>query len=721
MSKRRNNGDRKKRPQALDAVAPEVSLVQGGEGGGACEPDAEAAEVAAVAQNEVSDGKASSTVVNPDGEGDCEAVSAVVPDPVAGDATAGVDSNDQAAVDEVLDSDPDPDPDSADADTFVTDPDTALALDLATPDEAFCKHLLENYEWRTTGKRGYNWSRAVAKYCAGHPMQFEARPSLAETTGFLTGEMSAGVKYSAAMQTLFPVGTSVEGDRAVRLLATGKSKKSSRPPRYVGGPSTLALWENASAFVTITADAAEAARTENVQMSFPMDTILGVVTGRCICVDLRRANITSPVDDLPIVGALMHMTTMSKQLVVLYDILMEKGDRFDLISVPLYYAIGSFEAGRRQRTKVLSITPLDNPPEPGAYDWINEYAWLETAPFLDKLFAMALTDQLDVREVEDRDIPTFICFANGEIERREKEYEEELARQAEVERAAAEQAERDRAAAKAAAAAEAERAAAEQAARAEEERRQREQDIQNLPAIKQAAANAEQRCAELEKRIEKMQDDQRDLLAAYNAQGAQLAKEQSLISNMVSKTATLTHNLQTAEENARKAQAEAAAVRERAQIFDTLEFPQNTLGALLLAKRAFPDRLLVLEQAERSAREFTAGDVRETWAALRDMAVVLWPLMFGEESVDIPARFEEKSVLRIAMTEGPMTQKDPQLMRLRKVEYNGRVEDMSAHLKGRIGEGQTTLRVHFFPDHEKKLLVIGHCGTHLPTYAYQSK
>ncbi len=607
------------------------------------------------------------------------------------------------------------------ADLFTVDPDTALALDMEEPDEAFCKHLLENYEWRTTGKRGYNWARAVEKYRVGHPMQFEARPSLSETTDFLTGEMSAGVKYSAAMQTLFPVGTSIEGDRAVRLLATSKSKKATRAPRYVGGPSTLALWDHASAFVTITADAAEAARTSHVQMSFPMDTILGVVTGRCICVDLRRANITSPLDDLPVVGALMHMTTMSKQLVVLYDILMEKGDKFDLISVPLYYAVGSFEAGRRQRTKVLSVTPLDNPPEPGAYDWINEYAWLETAPFLDKLFAMAMTDQLDVREVEDCDRPTFICFADGEIERREKEYEEEVARREEEKRQAAKQAERERLEAEAKAAQEEQARADAAAAAAEAARLQREEDIKNLPAIKQAAADAEKRCADLEARIEEMQNEQRDLLAAYNAQGAQLAKEQSMISQMVSKTATLQHNLQTAEENARQAQDAAASVRDRAAIFDSLEFPQNTLGALLLAKRVFSDRLLVLDQAERSAREFTAGDVRETWAALRDMAVVLWPLMFGEESVDIPARFEEKSVLRIAMTEGPMTQKDPQLMRLRKVEYNGHTEDMSAHLKGRIGEGQTTLRVHFFPDHEKKLLVIGHCGTHLPTYAYQSK
>ena len=125
--------------------------------------------------------------------------------------------------------------------------------------------------------------------------------------------------------------------------------------------------------------------------------------------------------------------------------------------------------------------------------------------------------------------------------------------------------------------------------------------------------------------------------------------------------------------------------------------------------------------AEKTAREFAMGDMRETWAALRDMAVVLYPLVFGDESVDIPARFEERSTLRLALSEGPMTAKDPALMRLRKLDYNGRVVDMSAHVKGRSIEGQSPLRVHFYPDHDKKLLVIGHCGKHLPTYAYSGK
>ena len=589
------------------------------------------------------------------------------------------------------------------------------------PDEDFCAHLMECYEWKTTGQRGVDWADKVAKYRLSHPMELEARPTLAETTGLITGDIKAGVKFSAAVQTLFPVGTSIEGDREIRDLLASRKARRGKPSHYLGGPSALALWAEAPVSVRITADAARFVKGAKLPGGLPMDTVVGVIAGHCVCVDLRAAEIPSPSDELPVVGAVVQLTTMSKCLVVLYNILMEKGDRFDMVSVPLYYAPGSLEASQRKRIEVLQATPLDNPPEPGAYGWINVRAWQETAPVLDKLLALFLTDGLDVREIEGARRTTFVAFEEGELERREQQ---QLQRAAERERKLAEQERARRAAERRRAAEEAERArkrAAEQEQRRRQEAEQLERDIKNLPAIKEAAIQAEARCRAMKTRMEAMAQQQKDLQAAFDAQGAQLAKEQNMIGAMVSKTATLQHNLRVSEEATQRAQKQAAAVQKRAALFDTLEFPQTPLGALLLAKRAFPDKLHVHPNAEKTAREFAMGDMRETWAALRDMAVVLWPLIFGEESVDIPARFEERSVLRLALSEGPMTAKDPSLMRLRRLEYNGRVVDMSAHVKGRAIEGQSPLRVHFYPDHEKKLLVIGHCGKHLPTYAYQGK
>lgn len=50
----------------------------------------------------------------------------------------------------------------------------------------------------------------------------------------------------------------------------------------------------------------------------------------------------------------------------------------------------------------------------------------------------------------------------------------------------------------------------------------------------------------------------------------------------------------------------------------------------------------------------------------------------------------------------------------RKFEYGGRFVEMQAHLKIGANDKRSTLRVHFFIDKQKELVVIGHCGEHLP-------
>ena len=398
-----------------------------------------------------------------------------------------------------------------------TTPDVAACADeervftYDEPDEDFCAHLMECYEWKTTGQRGVDWADTVARYRLSHPMEYEARPTLAETTGLLTGAIDAGIKFSVAVQTLFPAGTSIEGDREIRdSFVKGKARRI-KPSRYLGGPSALALWAENPVTVRITADAARFARGAELPTSLSLDTVIGVITGHCVCVDLRQADIPSPSEELPVVGAVLHLTTMSKYLVVLYNILMEKGDRFDMVSVPLYYAVGSIEAGQRKRREVLAATPLNDPPEPGAYGWINERAWQETAPVLDKLLALFLTDGLDVREIEGARRTTFVAFEEGELERRD---EQERARKAaeERQRAAEEQAAREAEARRVAEQAERERKQAErEAERARQQAEQRERDIKNIDAIKEAAIQAEARCRAMKTRMEAMVQEQKDL------------------------------------------------------------------------------------------------------------------------------------------------------------------------------------------------------------------
>ena len=60
------------------------------------------------------------------------------------------------------------------------------------------------------------------------------------------------------------------------------------------------------------------------------------------------------------------------------------------------------------------------------------------------------------------------------------------------------------------------------------------------------------------------------------------------------------------------------------------------------------------------------------------------------------------------------TKSDKKLRRLRRVKYRGTEVDISAHVKCN-GRGRSYMRIHFYVDRERKLIVIGHCGDHLKT------
>jgi hypothetical protein len=60
-----------------------------------------------------------------------------------------------------------------------------------------------------------------------------------------------------------------------------------------------------------------------------------------------------------------------------------------------------------------------------------------------------------------------------------------------------------------------------------------------------------------------------------------------------------------------------------------------------------------------------------------------------------------------------MARDDRKLMALRKRHYEGQELDFSPHAK--LQKGGKDLRVHFYADHTRKLIVIGHCGDHLKT------
>ena len=181
------------------------------------------------------------------------------------------------------------------------------------------------------------------------------------------------------------------------------------------------------------------------------------------------------------------------------------------------------------------------------------------------------------------------------------------------------------------------------------------------------------------------------------------------------KLASTLHRTRTLETEAEALRKENGSLRTRASLMDNLRLPQTPADALQLAAAAFPDRLLFLPPAVKSAEEFTHGSTSEVWDVLRAMAVVLYPLVFGQEGGHVAKRFQDQAGFELTLRDMKANKRNQAFARLRTVEYNQKVHDMTAHVKGRSNKPGETLRVHFFADYDQGKLVIGHCGEHLPT------
>lgn len=72
-----------------------------------------------------------------------------------------------------------------------------------------------------------------------------------------------------------------------------------------------------------------------------------------------------------------------------------------------------------------------------------------------------------------------------------------------------------------------------------------------------------------------------------------------------------------------------------------------------------------------------------------------------------------------AAKESETVMKNTEWKRARIFDYNGKLVEMFRHLKIGVGDDRTkTIRVHFYWDSAKQLIVIGYCGEHLPVASH---
>lgn len=101
------------------------------------------------------------------------------------------------------------------------------------------------------------------------------------------------------------------------------------------------------------------------------------------------------------------------------------------------------------------------------------------------------------------------------------------------------------------------------------------------------------------------------------------------------------------------------------------------------------------------------------WKLLHSLATVLPDLMFSDNQAgDISAQFKTATGFEMSMSEGKLTKANARLVSSRVVSFDGKQWDITPHAKS---DKSKHLRVHFALDHDKKRVIVGHCGDHLET------
>ena len=137
-----------------------------------------------------------------------------------------------------------------------------------------------------------------------------------------------------------------------------------------------------------------------------------------------------------------------------------------------------------------------------------------------------------------------------------------------------------------------------------------------------------------------------------------------------------------------------------------------------LAERAFGDRLIITNEAKDSAAKANRGiSSDETFDILRTLAMNLWPKYFEQDEANGTAgtEFQRETGYYLTFHESAQTNKDPRLLKQREISYDGRTLNIAPHVKGKSGNRNASLRIHFAIDRPTRKIIIGHCGDHMET------
>ena len=232
-----------------------------------------------------------------------------------------------------------------------------------------------------------------------------------------------------------------------------------------------------------------------------------------------------------------------------------------------------------------------------------------------------------------------------------------------------------------------------------------------------------QEAREMNERLE----EQEQLIELYEEENERVMRQNRALEERMrelesdkSQLETLRYRLVEAQGRADEKAAEAARLKDEAASLEKIDhFPTSLVEELELAGRLWPDRIVVLPEAVRSAAAYRYCDLDEEWRILRAVATVLWDIYFGDgDSSDIDEEFKRRTGFTHTFRESGATNASPALVKLRRRSYKGSEIDITPHIKGSGRRDSSKLhpfRLHYHADAEGKKIVIGHCGEHLDT------
>ncbi len=157
------------------------------------------------------------------------------------------------------------------------------------------------------------------------------------------------------------------------------------------------------------------------------------------------------------------------------------------------------------------------------------------------------------------------------------------------------------------------------------------------------------------------------------------------------------------------------AVTEQATDLSKLmpSLPTN-LEEVAHAATKFFQKLVITERALESARDYSeCKSIWEAWEMLRHLNDTLHRLKFDEGQKDLERAFKNEAGYELAMSEGRNTKRDAKLMKLRILHFDGREYDITPHVKHMNNEPKS-VRIYFAFDEQRKKIVVGHIGRHIP-------